>query len=94
MDPSWGRGWDREAVMVCLLHMSLSGFTLQHFYCVSLKTDKLTWKRQKILPAYACAQAGGSWVAQHRITESGSDGPSLESQELSAFPSHGSGLEF
>lgn len=44
--------------------------------------------------AYACAQAGGSWVAQHRSTESDSEGPSLESQELRAFPSHGSGLEF
>lgn len=44
--------------------------------------------------AYACVQAGGSWVAQHRSTESDSDGPSLESRELRAFPSHGSGLEF
>lgn len=81
MGPSWGREWDREAVTVCFLNVSLSVFTLQHFYCVSLKIDKLTWKRLKILP-----------MAQHRSTESDSDGPSLEL--TSAFPSHGSGLEF
>lgn len=63
MGPSWGRGWDREAATVCFLHVSLSVFTLQHFYCVSLKTDKLTWKRLKILPMLVRRHEGLGWLS-------------------------------
>lgn len=61
--------------MVHFLHVSLSFFTLQHFYCVSLKTDRLTWKRLKILPTLVCKQEGLLWLSTGAERESDCSGP-------------------